>query len=359
MSDCCHKPEPPQHKPVVADSCHTSSPVDYLFWGSLLAILTLTALAWWQDGSAHPHRGIAVLAHHVEELVSTIWWGVALGIVMVALLSRVPRELVMSLLGAEGGLRGCLRATAAGVLLDLCSHGILMVGSKLYERGASIGQVMAFLIASPWNSFSLTLVLFALIGVPWTLLFIACSMAIALSVGVLFDMLVARGTLPANPHRKDLPADFDFWKTAGQAWREAVVTPSGIFAMLADGLRDSRMVLRWVLLGVLLASLIRTFVSTEQFATYFGASLLGLVLTMVAATIIEVCSEGSTPIAADLVIRAQAPGNGFAFLMAGVATDYTEIMVVKETTASWRLALFMPLLTLPQVFVVAWCINQF
>ena len=34
-----------------------------------------------------------------------------------------------------------------------------MVGAKLYERGASIGQVMAFLIASPWNSFSLTLTL--------------------------------------------------------------------------------------------------------------------------------------------------------------------------------------------------------
>jgi uncharacterized membrane protein YraQ (UPF0718 family) len=61
------------------------------------------------------------------------------------------------------------RATLAGVCLDLCSHGILAVGMKLYERGASTGQVMAFLLASPWNSFSLTLILFGLIGVSWTL----------------------------------------------------------------------------------------------------------------------------------------------------------------------------------------------
>ncbi|KZZ15662.1 hypothetical protein A3750_24175 [Oleiphilus sp. HI0079] len=55
--------------------------------------------------------------------------------------------------------------------------------------------------------------------------------------------------------------------------------------------------------------------------------------------------------------RANAPGNSFAFLMGGVATDYTEIMVIKETTSSWKTALFLPLLTLPQVFVVAWLLN--
>jgi len=251
-----------------------------------------------------------------------------------------------------------MRATAAGVLLDLCSHGILMVGSKLYERGASIGQVMAFLIASPWNSFSLTLILFSLIGIPWTLAFIALSMLIAIVTGVLFDRFVDKGILPTNPHRKDLPVDFYFWPEARKALRKVSFTPHTLYALLIQGIRDSRMVLRWLLFGVLLASLIRTFVSTEHFTAYFGASLTGLLLTMLAATIIEVCSEGSTPIAADLVTHAQAPGNGFAFLMAGVATDYTEVMVVKEVTASWKIALFMPLLTLPQVFAIAWILNQ-
>jgi len=88
-------------------------------------------------------------------------------------------------------LAGILRATAAGVLLDLCSHGILMVGAKLYERGAGIGQIMAFLIASPWNSFSLTLILISLIGIPWTFGFIALSMIIAIVVGLIFNRLVS------------------------------------------------------------------------------------------------------------------------------------------------------------------------
>ena len=107
-----------------------------------------------------------------------------------------------------------------------------------------------------------------------------------------------------------------------------------------------------------MAGLVRAFISPEQFGTYFGPTLAGLGLTVLVATILEVCSEGSTPIAADLLTRANAPGNSFAFLMTGVSTDYTEIMVLRETTNSWKVALFLPLLTVPQVILIAWLINN-
>ncbi|MEC7028819.1 MAG: ATPase, partial [Pseudomonadota bacterium] len=64
------------------------------------------------------------------------------------------------------------------------------------------------------------------------------------------------------------------------------------------------------------------------------------------------------PIGADLVTRAGAPGNGFTFLMAGVATDYTEILVIKEFTKKWAIALSLPLITVPQVLLLGWIMNQ-
>jgi len=86
--------------------------------------------------------------------------------------------------------------------------------------------------------------------------------------------------------------------------------------------------------------------------------MIGLLLTLLAATVIEVCSEGSSPIAADLLTRAGAPGNAFTFLMAGAATDYTEIMVLRETTKSWKATFALPLLTTPQVLLIAWVLNH-
>ena len=74
-----------------------------------------------------------------------------------------------------------------------------------------------------------------------------------------------------------------------------------------DGLVESKMVLCWILFGVLLVSLARAIVSPEAFTTYFGPTLMCLGVTIVVATILEVCSEGSTPIAAVNLNRAGAP----------------------------------------------------
>ena len=336
-----------------------SKRIDWLLWVSGISIVVAYVVHWQAFDLVRDVSWLHELTHSVFELMNTIWWGVLMGILMIAVLGRVPREFVMSALGTRSGSGGIIRATLAGVLLDLCSHGVLMVGAKLYERGASTGQVIAFLVSSPWNSLSLTLILIALIGLPWTLAFIVFSMVIAIITGILFDHFVARGVLPANPQVRDLPADFRFWPEAKAQLRDLRITGPYIAETLLAGVKESRMVLRWILFGVLLASLVRAFVSPELFETFFGPTLLGLGVTLIVATILEVCSEGSTPIAADILTRAGAPGNSFAFLMGGVATDYTEIMILKDTTQSWRVALFLPLITLPQVILLGWLINVF
>ena len=344
-----------------APACHqergSTRSIDWLLWVSGVSVALLYFLHWQAAQATADIGWLHALAHSVFDLMNTVWWGIVIGILMISILGRVPREFVMSALGTREGARGIMRATLAGVLLDLCSHGVLMVGAKLYERGASVGQVMAFLVSSPWNSFSLTLILIALIGLPWTLGFIAFSMVIAVITGLIFDRLVNAEVLPANPHQGDLPKDFRFWPEAKNTLAGLKITVPDTISMLVDGLKESRMVVRWILFGVLLASLVRAFVPPDQFEIFFGPTILGLAVTLLAATILEVCSEGSAPIAADILTRAGAPGNSFAFLMGGVATDYTEIMVLKDTTGSWKTALFLPLITLPQIVFLGWLVN--
>lgn len=353
---CCHVEEKKEKIP----SCHSSKKhFDYLFWSSLVSVVILFILGAFFPESIKTYPWLETMSHTAHHMVHAMWWGVVIGAVFVGLLSKIPREFIMSVLGKGGTFSGLLRATGAGVLLDLCSHGILMVATKLYERGASAGQVIAFLLASPWNSFSLTLVLIGLIGLKWTLAFILLSMGIALITGWIFDRLVIANVLPHNHNNFSLPEDFDFRIEAKRRLRETTFNFEFFKDMLFTGIRDSKMVVRWLLFGILLAAALRTILDTEQFEQYFGPTILGLLVTVLVATILEVCSEGSTPIAADILTRAKAPGNGFAFLMAGVATDYTEIMILKDTTKSWKTALFLPLITIPQVFITAWIINVF
>ena len=368
MSQCCSSKRPPEEKPPVTSGCCGSNQAsgesktkpDYLLWVSGAIVLAGYVLYWVLDGHPDLPQWLVVMTSGIYELINKMWWGLVMAVIFVGLLERIPRELVMSALGQGGSAKGVVRATVAGVLLDLCSHGILMVGTKLYERGASLGQLMAFLIASPWNSLSLTIIMIALIGWQWTLVYILLSMAVGITAGLIFDRLVARGTLPANPNHIAVTDQSEPLSAQLVALLKGTrFSFRGALELLHDGIKDSRMVFRWLLFGIVLATLIRAFVPMDTYQVLFGPTLLGLLLTLLAATVIEVCSEGSTPIAADIVTRAAAPGNGFTFLMAGVATDYTEIMVLRDLTKSWKIALFLPLVTLPQVLVLGWLLNQF
>ncbi|MEZ4704903.1 MAG: permease [Bdellovibrionota bacterium] len=294
----------------------------------------------------------------IFELMNKMLVGIALGIAFVGILSTIPRNLVQSAFGGEKKYVGVFKATCAGLLFDLCSHGILMVGMKLYERGASAGQVMAFLIASPWNSFSLTIILAGLIGIPWTFVFVVASAMIAMISGLVFEILVEKNILPPNPNAQEQDPK-PFWPELRIWWSQSSWSIRSLGNMMILGWKESKMILKWVFVGTLLAAAIRVGISTDHFQHWFGPSLAGLGMTLLAATVIEVCSEGSTPIAADLFHRAGAPGNAFAFLMAGASTDYTEIMGIREQTKSWKIALFLPLVTLPQVLLISFFINHF
>jgi uncharacterized membrane protein YraQ (UPF0718 family) len=300
-----------------------------------------------------------VFGHTCYELMTRAWWGLLLGIVAVAVIGRSPRELVAALLGRGGSVSGLFRAVGAGVALDLCNHGILMVGMSLYKRGASLGQTLAFLIASPWNSLSLTLILAALIGWKWMLLFIGLSMVVALITGWIADRLVDAGKIPRNSNTVDLPVGYRMGPAVRGVFQSLKPNWQNYHKLLREGISGSQMVLRWILFGFVLTGAIRAFVPEATFSQVFGPTMAGLFLTLLATTILEVCSEGSSPIAADLLTRAHAPGNAFVFLMAGAATDYTEILSLRETTRSWKATLALPLISTPQVLLIGWLIHQF
>jgi uncharacterized membrane protein YraQ (UPF0718 family) len=353
VRSCCCAPQAPAGGACCGGGGRRRT--DWLLWIS--AALFLLGLGghflavgpgWWH-----------VFGHTCYEMLVRAWWGVAFGIVAVAVIGRVPGELVAAVLGRGGSHAGLWRAVAAGVVLDLCNHGILMVGMGLYKRGASLGQTLAFLIASPWNSLSLTLILAALIGWGWMALFIGLSVVVALITGWIADRLVDAGKIPANPNAVNLPADYRMGPAARAVLRSLKPGMANYVLLVREGVAGSRMVLRWILFGFVLTGVIRAFVPEAMFEQTFGPTLAGLFLTLLATTLLEVCSEGSSPIAADLLTRAHAPGNAFVFLMAGAATDYTEVMSLRATTRSWKASLALPLISTPQVLLLGWLIHHF
>lgn len=327
---------------------------DWIFTTSV-TILTITICAQY----LHPLTGITPpyqlfhFGHIAQEILMTMWWGIAIGILLVGVMNHMPRDSFTAIMGRNDSLAGLLRAVSAGVLLDLCCHGILLVASKLYERGTSLAQVITFLVASPWNSLSLTFVLIALIGLKWTLLYIICSMLIAVTTGLILQTLVNAGIFPDNPNKSENTKHIPIMK----AFKDIKFTEMRISTVLKTGWHDGKMIIKWLLFGTIIAAALRAYIPSEVFAEWLGPTVAGLFITLLFATVVEICSEGSAPVAGEIVTNAKAPGNGFTFLMAGVATDYTEIMAVREFTGRWMIALALPLITVPQVLLIGYIMN--
>jgi len=334
--------------------CSESNKPDYLL--RCLALAWLVCCVVYFSGLGG--EGILNFCKNVYQPMAHSWWALLLGIASLGLLNRLPREFVVYALGNNkaGKAPSLWRAMLAGVLLDLCNHGILMVASKLYQRGASLGQTMAFLIASPWNSMSVFLVLASFIGWSYALLFLLLSLLVALLVGLGVDRVFvpyAKQTQLASVPN----ADFKFWQQARQRFALARFDAAWWKDTLLQACLDSRMVLRWLLLGCFIVAGLHVLIGEQGWQQWFAADFKGLLATLGLATVLEVCSEGSLPVANDIFHHAGAVGNTFCFLMAGACTDLTEILVLRSCTKRWSAALLLPLLAVPVVLVLAMLLN--
>ena len=118
----------------------------------------------------------------------------------------------------------------------------------------------------------------------------------------------------------------------------------------------ANMVLWWILIGILAASIIGAYIPEHWFMEYMGPNLTGMLVTLAFSTVLEVCSEGTSPLAFEIFNKTAALGNPFVFLMAGVATDYTEIGLL-WTNIGKRTAIWLPVVTVPQILLLGMWFN--
>jgi len=129
-----------------------------------------------------------------------------------------------------------------------------------------------------------------------------------------------------------------------------------IRAVIRGSILLSDRVLWWIMIGAGLASALSAYVPSQFFNQYMGPDFVGMGVTLAVATILEVCSEGTAPLAFELYRQTGALGNAYVFLMAGVVTDYTEIGLIWVTIGR-RAAVWLPVIAVPQVLCLGVLVN--
>jgi len=291
--------------------------------------------------------------------LKTIWWAILLGLFMGGVIDYyIPREYISKILSRRSPST-IFNAVLLGFLMSACSHGILALSIQLHKKGASGPAVVSFLLASPWANLTITIMLIGFFGLK-ALFIVIAAIIIAINTGFIFIFLEKRGLIEKNKNIVEVSESFSIVKDLRSRMRNYRFGLNSIITdfrgVIRGSLALSNMVLWWILSGMLIASLAGAYIPVHFFQRFMGPTLLGMLMTLALATVIEVCSEGSAPMAFEIYRQTLAFGNSFVFLMAGVATDYTEIGLL-WTNVGRRTAIWLPIITVPQVVLIGYIAN--
>lgn len=229
----------------------------------------------------------------------------------------VPKRFYARYLSRDNKL-SVLWAALLGIPLPLCSCGVIPTAIGLKNERASKGAVGSFLIATPQTGIDSILATFSLLGLGFAIVRPVAALVTGICGGLLINRLVKDDTY-------SMTEDCSCTVVRGNRfWR---VLHYAFFEMIQDiGLR--------LTIGLLLAALISVVVPDEFFLTFGSQPLLQMLVILVVAVPMYICSTGSIPVAAALMMKGLSPGAALVMLMAGPAVNMASLLVVRKSLGS-------------------------
>ena len=207
-----------------------------------------------------------------------------------------------------------LWAALLGVPLPLCSCGVIPTAIGLRNEKASKGAVASFLIATPQTGIDSILATFSLMGLGFAILRPVAALVTGVCGGLLVNRLVPEGD---TSFTSDSTCNVE---TGNKIWR---VLKYAYFKMIQD--IGGRLVI-----GLMVAALIQVAIPDEFFLHFGSQPLLQMLVILVVAVPMYICSTGSIPVAAALIMKGLSPGAALVMLMAGPAVNLASILVVRK-----------------------------
>lgn len=240
----------------------------------------------------------------------------------------VPKQFYKKYLSNDNKF-SVLYAALLGVPLPLCSCGVIPTAIGLKNEKASKGAVASFLIATPQTGIDSILATYSLMGLGFAIIRPVAALVTGVCGGLLINRFANDKIYNTQTGDNLNSCNINAVSTAKNPLKKAFdkiyrVLKYAYFDMIQDiGLR--------LFIGLLLATVISVAVPDEFFLRFSSWTILQMLVILVIAVPMYICSTGSIPIAAALIMKGLSPGAALVMLMAGPAVNVASILVVKKS----------------------------
>jgi uncharacterized membrane protein YraQ (UPF0718 family) len=280
-----------------------------------------------------------------------------------------PSQWVERHLGS-GGIKPLLYSTLAGTVLPICCFGALPVAVSLRQKGARLGPVLAFLVATPATSVSALLVTYGLLGLKFTIFIFFAVIIMGLVMGLVGNKFEGKAKVPGPPTQQALDPvcgmSVEVGKVAKaeyggetyyfccshcqQAFEDSPEKYMGGSRNIAHRVKH---VFRYafvdmvkeigleLLLGLVLAALVAAVAPVGEFVSaHFGGGL-GYLFSLGFGLVMYICSTASVPLVHAFVSQGMNIGAGMTLLLLGPITSWGTILVLRKEFSGRILTIYL------------------
>ncbi len=295
----------------------------------------------------------------------------AIGFLLSGLIHEfVPSEWVERHLG-EGGIKPILYSTLVGTILPICCLGSLPVAVSLRQKGARLGPVIAFLVATPATSITALLVTYSLLGLNFTIFIFFAVIAMGLVMGLVGNTVAGKAKVLVPPAQQAIDPVCGMSVEVGKAAKAEYGGETYYFccSRCQQAFEDSpeeyigaysrnvahrvKHVFRYafvdmvkeigpeLLLGLALAALVAAVAPVGEFVgAHFGGGL-GYLFSLGFGLIMYICSTASVPLVHAFVSQGMNIGAGMVLLLVGPVTSWGTILVMRKEFGGKILAVYL------------------
>lgn len=238
-----------------------------------------------------------------------------------------------------------IKATISGALLPVCSCGVVPLGLSLYYSGAYLGNVLAFIIATPVINPAAVLIALTTLGPQLTLTYVSAGLCIPIIVGAIANRLggpeLISPLAPSAPARESTPTELSLTMPHPPLHQR-------LLAGLRWGVADlGKEVSQYLVPGALLAAFILTVIPVSFIQAYLSRpDMVSIIGVAALGAVMYVCAVGHIPFVAALIGAGAAPGIAITFILTGAASNLPELISLYRLMGKRTVLIYVPTLVL-------------
>ncbi len=289
----------------------------------------------------------------------------------------VPTGWVERHLGGKG-IKPLFYSTLVGTALPICCLGALPVAVSLHQKGARLGPVLAFLVATPATSVTALLVCYALLGIKFTAYIFFAVILMGLVTGLVGNLIKANPKALASQCNRlavdpvcgmnvEIKEETTKTEYKGEVYHFCCPHCQQTFESSPEEYLQAHAInithrLKHVfkyafvdmvkeigpelLLGLALAALVVSITPVGKFVGDYLGGGFGYPFSLIFGLMMYICSTASVPLVDAFISQGMNIGAGMVLLLVGPVTSWGTILVLRKEFGGKTLLVYLGVISI-------------